>query len=55
VVNGDVFYFENHTLKQYQTQTFNTTEKQFTDTLIKTVYWKNDRFYKVYQDSLVVE
>ena len=55
VINGDVFYFENHTLKQYQAQTFNTIEKQFTDTLIKTVYWQNDRFYKVYQDSLVVE
>ena len=55
VVNGDVFYFENHTLKQYQAQTFNTIEKQFTDTLIKTVYWQNDRFYKVYKDSLLVE
>lgn len=55
VVNGDVFYFENHTLKQYQSQTFNTVEKQFSDTLIKTVYWQNNRFYKVYQDSLVVE
>lgn len=55
VVNGDVFYFENHTLKQYQAQTFNTIEKQFTDTLIKTVYWQNNRFYKVYKDSLMVE
>ena len=55
VVNGDVFYFENHTLKQYQAQTFNTIEKQFTDTLIKTVYWQNDHFYKVYQDSLVIQ
>lgn len=55
VVNGDVFYFENHTLKQYQAQTFNTIEKQFTDTLIQTVYWQNDHFYKVYNDSLVVE
>ena len=55
VVNGDVFYFENQSLKQYQAQTFNTIEKQFSDTLIKTVYWQNNRFYKVYQDSLVVE
>lgn len=55
VVNGDVFYFENHSLKQYQSQTFNTIEKAFSDTLIKTVYWQNNRFYKVYQDSLVVE
>lgn len=55
VVNGDVFYFENHTLNQYQAQTFNSIEKHFTDTLIKTVYWQNTHFYKVYQDSLVVE
>jgi hypothetical protein len=55
VVNGDVFYFENHTLKQYQAQTFNTIEKQFADTLIQTIYWQNNHFYKVYHDSLVVE
>lgn len=55
VVNGDVFYYENNTLKQYQAQTFNTVEKQFSDTLIKTVYWQNDHFYRVYQDSLVVQ
>ncbi|MES2516093.1 MAG: hypothetical protein V4580_18205 [Bacteroidota bacterium] len=55
VVNGDVFYFENNTLKQYQSQTFNTIEKQFGDTLIKTVYWQNEHFYNVYQDSLVVQ
>lgn len=55
VVNGDIFYFENHALKQCQSQTFNTIEKHFPDTLIKTVYWQNDRFYKVYQDSLVIQ
>ena len=55
VVNGDLFYFENKTLKQYQTKTFNTIEKQFNDTLLKTVYWQNNHFYKVYQDSLVVQ
>jgi hypothetical protein len=55
VVNGDVFYYENRTLKQYQAQTFNTIEKQFTDTLIQTVYWQNDHFYKIYYDSLVVD
>lgn len=55
IVNGDVFYYENNTLKQYQSQIFNTIEKQFSDTLIKTVYWQNNRFYKIYQDSLVVE
>jgi hypothetical protein len=55
VVNGDVFYFEKNTLKQYQSQTFNTIEKQFPDTLIKTVYWQNEHFYNVYQDSLVVQ
>jgi hypothetical protein len=55
VVNGDLFYYENKTLKQYQTKTFNTIEKQFNDTLLKTVYWQNNHFYKVYQDSLVVQ
>lgn len=55
IVNGDVFYYENKQLKQYQSKTFNTIEKQFPDSLIKTVYWQNNRFYKVYQDSLVVD
>lgn len=55
VINGNVYYFENKTLKEYQSQTFNTIEKQFTDTLIKTVYWQNNKFYKVYSDSLLVQ
>jgi hypothetical protein len=55
IVNGDVFYFENNTLKQYQAQTFNTIEKRFSDTLIQDVYWQNNRFYKAYKDSLIVE
>lgn len=55
VVNGDIFYYENKTLKQYQSQSFNTIEKQFPDTLVKNVFWQNDKFYKVYQDSLIVE
>ncbi len=55
VVNGDLFYYQNKTLKQYQTKTFNTIEKQFNDTLLKTVFWLNNHFYKVYQDSLVVQ
>ncbi|MES2565246.1 MAG: hypothetical protein V4565_00155 [Bacteroidota bacterium] len=54
IVNGDVFYYEAHALKQYQAQTFNTIEKQFADTLIKTVYWQNEHYYNVYQDSLVI-
>jgi len=55
VVNGDVFYYDNYRLKQYQAQTFNTIEKQFTDTLISNVIWQNNKIYKIYQDSLVVE
>lgn len=55
IVNGDVFYFENHTLKQYQSQTFNTIEKQFSDTLIINAFWRNNKFYKMYSDSLVVD
>ena len=55
VVNGNIFYFENKTLKEYQLQTFNTVEKTFSDTLIKTVYWNNRTFYKVYADSLIIQ
>lgn len=55
IVNGDVFYYDNHHLKQYQAQTFNTIEKQFSDTLISNVIWQNNKIYKVYKDSLVVE
>jgi len=55
IVNGNIFYFEKGTLKEYQPNTFNTIEKQFSDTLIKTVYWENDKFYKVYSDSVLVQ
>lgn len=55
VINGNVYYFEKKTLKEYQSQTFNTIEKQFNDTLIQTVYWQNNKFYKVYSDSLLVQ
>ena len=55
IVNGNIFYFENRSLKEYSTETFNTIEQKFGDTLIKNVYWQNKRFYKVYSDSLVVE
>lgn len=52
IINGNVFYYEKSVLKEYQTQTFNTIGKTFADSLLKTVYWKNDRYYKVYRDSL---
>lgn len=55
VINGNVFYFQNGALKEYQSQTFNTVEKKFNDTLLKTVYWQNNKFYKVYSDSLLVQ
>lgn len=55
VINGNVFYFENGALKEYQSLTFNTVEKKFNDTLLKTVYWQNNKFYKVYSDSLLVQ
>lgn len=54
IINGNVFYYENFVLKEYQSQTFNTIEKPFTDTLLKTVCWKNDRYYKLYSDSLLI-
>jgi hypothetical protein len=53
VVNGDVFYFEKNTLNQYQSKTFTTIQKTYSDTLISNVLWQNNRFYKIYQDSLV--
>ncbi len=55
VVNGNVFYFTNHVLNEYQPKTFNTIQKKYTDTLITQVYWQNNTFYKLYSDSLVVE
>jgi hypothetical protein len=55
IVNGDIFYFENKTLKQYQSKNFNTIEKVYSDTLIKTVYWQNNHFYKIYNDSLIID
>ncbi len=55
VINGDIFYFEDHSLKQYQSQSFNTIEKTFQDTLIKNVLWQNEQFYKIYSDSLIVD
>lgn len=55
IVNGNVFYFSNHTLNEYQPKTFNTIQKKYSDTLIKQVYWQNNTFYKLYTDSLVVE
>lgn len=55
IINGDIFYYQNNTLKQYQPSTFNTIEKPFPDTLIKTVYWQNNKFYKLYSDSLIVQ
>ena len=54
IINGNIFYYENFVLKEYQAQTFNTIEKAFPDPLLKTVYWKNDRYYKVYSDSLQI-
>ncbi len=55
IINGDVFYYQNNILKQYQSSTFNTIEKPFSDTLIKTVYWQNNKYYKLYSDSLIVK
>lgn len=55
VINGNVVYFENRALKEYQSLTFNTIEKKFEDALLKTVYWENNKFYKVYSDSLLVQ
>lgn len=55
VQNSNVFYFKNKALNEYSSQTFNTTQKVFTDSLLSTVYWQNNIFYKVFQDSLTRE
>ncbi len=54
VINGNVFYFDKQTLKEYQPQTFNTIEKPFNDSLLKKVYWQNNTYYRIYGDSLIV-
>lgn len=54
VINGNIFYFENSCLKEYDSERINTIEKRFEDTLIKNLFWQNNRFYKVYSDSVVV-
>ncbi len=55
VINGNIFYFQKQVLKEYQSQNFITVEKPFRDTLIKNVYWLNNRYYKLFADSLVCE
>lgn len=55
VVNGNIFYFENFLLKEYEAQTFRTIAKPFAEPLLKTVYWKNGRYYKIYADSLQIK
>lgn len=52
VINENVFYFKDKALNEYKASTFNTIQKQFADTLIKNVYWQNDKFYTVYADSV---
>lgn len=54
VINGNVFYFENFVLKEHEAKAFQTINKAFPDALLKTVYWRNERYYKVYADSLQV-
>jgi len=54
VINGNIFFFDKRTLKEYQPQTFNTIEKEISDTLIKNVYWQNNAYYHIYKDSLVI-
>lgn len=55
IQNSNVFYFQNKTLNEYSSQTFNTTQKVFNDSLLKAVYWQGNKLYKVFQDSLTRE
>jgi len=50
--NENIVYFKADTLNEYKTKTFTTNRKFFSDSLIKTVYWQGNHFYKVYRDSV---
>jgi len=52
--NTNIYYFENGKLKEYQTQSFNIMEINYNDTLLKTVMYQNNRYYKIYSDSLKI-
>ena len=54
IINGNIFYYDKPSLKEYQVQTFNTIEKTFPDTLLRKVYWRNNNYYEVYSDSLIM-
>lgn len=55
VINENIFYFKDHALNEYQPSTLNTIQKQISDTLIKHVYWQNDKYYRVYNDSMNIQ
>ena len=52
VQNENIIYFKDNYLNEYKTKTFSTNQKFFKDSLLKTVYWQGNYFYKVYQDSV---
>lgn len=55
VQNSNIIYFQNGTLYEYQTQTLNTNEKKYNDTALINVFYQNNKFFKIYNDSLIVE
>ena len=55
ILNNRVIYFTKKTIHEYDSQTFGTATKDFSDTLLRTVYWQGENFFKVFQDSIVKE
>jgi hypothetical protein len=55
IQNSNIIYFQKGILYEYQTQSFNTNNKNFEDSLLINVIYQNNTFYKIYNDSLVTE
>lgn len=55
IYNSNIIYFSDRNMCEYSSQTFETSKRNFNDTLLKAVYWQSNRFYKVFQDSLLIE
>jgi hypothetical protein len=53
IKNENIIYFKDNSLNEYKTKMFTTNSKPFRDSLIKTIYWQGNHFYKVYQDSVI--
>jgi len=53
IQNENIIYFKDNALYEYNTKAFSTNHKFFKDSLLKTLYWQGNYFYKVYLDSVI--